>query len=166
MTTGAQSGIVVLSDVQAAPNAAGDTVVFWVDTGDSSVQLNFRIWDVTNPSVSASGTEASAKSGRRNFSYALAPLTSTPQGKTMGYEITSTTAPPPTLRPYQGVVRIPGARTVAKLNAVPVRWNSFGGTPPAPAGGTGGQGATGATGNWNQYTWAQYNPKGTTYPTP
>jgi len=157
VTTGAASGIVVLSDVQAIPNAAGDTLVFWVDTGDSSVQLRFTVWDAANPGVTANGTEASAKSGRRSFTYALSPLSATPQGRTVGYEITSVTTPPPTLRPQQGWVRMPGARTVAKLNAVPVKFFAFGGAPPAPAGGGSGANA----GSWNQYTWSQWNPKGT-----
>jgi len=69
------------------------------------------------------------------------------------------------IRPYalDGFVQLVGARAAAN-QTVPVRFYAFGGTPPAPAGGTGGQG--GGTGNWNQYTWAQYNPKRTTYPTP
>jgi len=89
-------------------------------------------------------------------------------GKVFAFEITvdATDVSGLTLRPYQGVTQLAGARVPgSQMGAsVPVRWNAFGGTPPAPAGGTGGQG--GGTGNWNQYTWAQYNPKGTTYPTP
>lgn len=64
-----------------------------------------------------------------------------------------------TLRPYVGVYDMPGARIGTAL-AVPVRFYAFGGTPPPGAHG----GPTGS--NWNTYTWAQYNPKGTTYPTP
>jgi len=151
------SAFVTLSNVAAAPNAAGDTVVFTVET-DQAVQLRFTVWDAQNPSVTAGGQEGSAILGRRTFSYALSPLTASAQGKVMGYEITSLTTPPPTLRPFQGTVRIGAARTVAKNNAVPVRWNMFGdGTRPAGGGGIG---------NWSSYTWAQYNPKMTTYPTP
>jgi len=151
------AGFVTLSNVIATPNAAGTVVTFSVTT-DQSVQLNFRIWDTQNPSVSAGGTEAAAAVGTRTFQYTLSPVSANPQGKVMGFEITSVTAPPPTLRPYQGTVRISAARTVANQKAVPVRWNMFGdGT--RPAGGAG-------IGNWSSYTWAQYNPKMTTYPTP
>src|SRR5262245_19930142 len=86
---------VTLSAVVAAPNAAGDTVVFTVNT-DQAVQLRFTVWDAMNPSVTAGGQEGSAVAGRRTFSYALSPLTSTPQGRVLGYEITSLTVPPPT----------------------------------------------------------------------
>jgi len=148
---------VTLSNVIATPNAAGTVVTFSVTT-DQSVQLNFRIWDAQTPSVSASGTEAAAAAGTRTFAYTLSPVSANPQGKVMGFEITSVTAPPPTLRPYQGTVRIPAARTVANQKAVPVRHNMFGdGTRPSGGGGVG---------NWSSYTWAQYNPKMTTYPTP
>ena len=69
------------------------------------------------------------------------------------------------LRSYQGHVRLIGARSVAKLNAVPVRWNTFGdGTRPPNGGGSGPR--LEGSGNWSSYTWAQYNPKGTTYPAP
>jgi|SRR5215831_73838 len=160
------SGFVTLSNVIAAPNAAGTVVVFSVTT-DQSVQLNFRIWDVMNPSVSAAGTEAAAGIGTRTFSYTLSPVSANPQGKVMGFEITSVTAPPPTLRPYQGTVRIPAARTVANQKAVPVRWNMFGdGTRPVDGGGTGPLKNGPAAGNWSSYTWTQYNPKQTTFPTP
>lgn len=60
------------------------------------------------------------------------------------------------LRPYQGT-----ALVQAKFNrttpAVPVRFYNFGGTPPPPAGG-------GGQGNWSTYAWAQWNPKGTSFP--
>lgn len=71
------------------------------------------------------------------------------------------------IRPYQGTVQLIGARTTAKLNAVPVRWNTFGdGTRPVDGGGTGPLKNGPAAGNWSSYTWAQYNPKMTTFPTP
>lgn len=60
--------------------------------------------------------------------------------------------------PTDGGFRVPESRTVARGNALPVRFNTYGdGTRPASGGGIG---------NWSSYTWAQYNPKGTTYPTP
>lgn len=160
------AGFVTLSNVIATPNAAGTVVTFTVTT-DQSVQLNFRIWDAMNPSVSASGTEAAAAVGTRTFAYTLSPVSANPQGRVMGYEITSVTAPPPTLRPYQGTIRIPAARTTTNGKAVPVRWNMFGdGTRPQWGGGTTNRGDGPAAGNWSSYTWAQYNPKGTTFPTP
>jgi len=62
-----------------------------------------------------------------------------------------------TLRPYIGSVRLAGSRTTGKGTATPVKFFAFGGAPPAPAGGGTGTSA----GSWNQYTWSQWNPKGT-----
>lgn len=131
------AAFVTLYEVAVEPTTT--TLTFKVNT-DQAVQLRFRVWRDINPGVSAAGQEASAKVGPRSFPYALAPLLggADPGGWVVCYEITSITAPPPTLRPFQGSVRVPGSRTVAKGTALNVRWNAFG---------------------WNRYTWAQYNPK-------
>ena len=66
-----------------------------------------------------------------------------------------------TLRPYNGVAQLSGARVPgSQMGAsVPVRFFMYGdGTRPAGGGPN--------KINWSSYTWAQWNPKGTTYPTP
>jgi len=131
------SKFVTLSDIYAIPSADGLTLTFKCLT-DQAVALRYRVWDVTNPAASAQGTEPGPLTVH-NFPYALAPLTSTPLGRTVGFEITSTTTPPPTLRPYRGTVRMPAAR--AKL---PTEFHGFTVTPPVL-----------------NYSWAQYNPNGT-----
>jgi len=67
------------------------------------------------------------------------------------------------LRPYVTQQRTGNVRMPAPVagRSVPVRFYQFGGTPPPPAGG----GTPPAAGNWNTYIWAQYNPKGTAFPT-
>lgn len=146
------SAFVTLSDVSAEPNANNDGIIFKVTT-DQSVQLRFRIWDALNPSVVIVANEAGAKAGPRQLVAPLATLTADATGDVLGYEILSTTAPPPTLRPFSGTVRMAGARTVAKGNAVPVRFNGFSGSFSAAVP------ALGVGGNWSRYTWSQWNPK-------
>ena len=67
-------------------------------------------------------------------------------------------------RPFNGVAQLGGARGAGQTAfgynlSVPVRFFMYG-DGSRPAGG----GANKI--NWSSYTWAQWNPKGTTYPTP
>lgn len=81
-------------------------------------------------------TEAAANAGRRTVSLVLPAGAA---GWAFSYQMLF--APTDTLlRSYfnDGAFRVGGARTVAKANAVNVRWNAF---------------------SWNTYQWAQYNPK-------
>jgi hypothetical protein len=110
-------------------------------------------------------TEGTSAEGPRNVALTM-PAGSA--GRTFRYTI-SLAPDVTTLRSYpvDGAFRVPGARTVANGQAVPVRWNTFGdGTRPANGGGTTTLGQGPAAGNWSSYAWAQYNPKMTTFPTP
>jgi hypothetical protein len=159
------SSFVTLYVVSVAPNAAGDTVVFTVET-DQAVRLSV-VMKRNGATTSQVVNEAGAASGRRTITFAITTLGGPVVGEHLLWEISSLTAPPPTLRTVQnGSVRMPNARTTTNGKAVPVRWNQFGdGTRPTNGGGNPARSMEGS-GNWSSYTWTQYNPKGTTYPTP
>jgi len=145
-----------LRDVSPA-GTASTTATVRVTT-DIAVKLKLAWYPLTEPPGIAGGsgtfTESSPTAGTRTISISLG---AGHQGDVFGFDITAPDAPgtAPSLRPYSGVFQMLGSRVAP--NAVPVRFFGFGGAPPAPAGG-----GTGANaGSWNQYTWAQWNPKGT-----
>jgi hypothetical protein len=149
-----------LREIYARPTATAVTLSFLTD---QAVQCSVD-WYPIDENIANSGTVTDAAATTSHT------LTFTPgaghNGKDYGFRIylAATDVSGLTLRPYNGTIQLLGARAAGQTAfgsalSVPVRWNMFGGTPPAPAGG-------GGIGNWNQYAWAQYNPKGTTYPTP
>lgn len=149
------SNVVVSSTNQAF------TVTFLTD---QPCICNIQWWSLDDPSITTVTTIVDAGATTRH-TFTTANMGAGHAGKHMAFQINMdpTDTSGLYIRPYVGTIQLIGARAGTTL-AVPVRFYAFGGNPPAPAGGTGGQG--GGTGNWNQYTWAQYNPKGTNYPTP
>lgn len=154
------SGVPVFAtirDVKATPNPTGFVVTA---TTDVPILLQLDYWSQNDPSIpSGVGGTAPAESGATTQHSFVVGLGTGHTGYWFGFNfrLDSNDVSGYLWRPYQGLVQISGAR-VARGLSVPVRFYQFGGTPPAPAGGAGG--------NWNQYTWAQWNSKGTTYPTP
>jgi len=153
---------ITISNIYDADTATTFTITF---DSDQAFIANVQYWAGSMPAANNQaplGTVIDAAATTHHV------LTVTPAagsgGKVFAFQINvdPTDVTGLTLRPYNGVTQLYGARPASL--SVPVRFYAFGGNPPAPSGGTGGQG--GGTGNWNQYTWAQYNPKGTTYPTP
>lgn len=147
-----------ISNVTVVPGPNSFTVNF---TTDVPCLMAMDWWSQNDPSITAS-TAVLEGSVRTQHSISTGAMPAGDHtGKTFGFSLrmdandTSGVG----IRPYQGTVQLTGARTTTKGNAQPVRFYQFGGTPPAPAGG-------GGVGNWNQYTWSQWNSKGTTYPTP
>lgn len=150
-------GYITLSNVVATPTANSFTVTF--DT-DIPCKMAMDWWSHNDPSIVASSSVLEGTTVTRHSITTGAMPAGDHTGKYFGFSLRldATDVSGKTLRSYQGFVRLIGARTTAKLNAVPVRFNNYGdGT--RPAGGAG-------VGNWSSYTWAQYNPKNTTYPTP
>ena len=151
--------------------ATGTTIGVEFDT-DQAIQLSL-VWQRTDPGADPGqaplgGTVTDAAAATHHL--LVTPASLAPgQAVLLTVQLASTDSTGLTFRPIVTQQKTIGARAAGRQAfgynlSVPVRFHAFGGTPPAPAGGTGGQG--GGTGNWNQYTWAQYNPKGTTYPTP
>lgn len=157
-----------ISNIRAIPTATGFTVTF--DT-DVPVLMAMDYWAQNDPSLPAP-LAGSVLEGvlRQQHSITTSALPAGDHtGKVFGYSLRldSNDVSGKLLRSQQGFVQLLGARTVAKLNAVPVRFNMYGdGSRPANGGGTGPLLNGAAAGNWSSYTWAQYNPKMTTYPTP
>jgi hypothetical protein len=154
---------VTLSNVKATPTATGFTLTFNSDQAfkaaaayspiDENISNSGSISDAAATTIHSIAINVGTGHGGRNYAYVIT--------------VDPTDVSGLTLRPYNGSIRLLGGRSGTAFGynlSVPVRFYAFGGTPPAPSGGTGGQG--GGTGNWNQYIWPQYNPKGTTYPTP
>lgn len=148
---------VTISNVQIVPAANSFTVKFETD---AACLMAMDFWSQNDPSITTAGAtlEGVARTQHTISTGALPAGDHT--GKTFGFSLRmdANDVSGFGIRPYQGTVQLLGARTTAKLNALPVRWNTFGdGTRPAGGGGIG---------NWSSYTWAQYNPKGSTYPAP
>lgn len=148
-----------ISNVQPIPANNAFQVVF--DT-DLPIQLQVDYWSQNDPSLPQplAGTMSEAGPATHHvFSSGALPGGANHSGYTFGFSIRkdANDVSNLTLRSYQGFVQLTGARSTRGLS-VPVRWNTFGdGTRPAGGGGIG---------NWSSYTWAQYNPKGSTYPAP
>lgn len=148
---------ITISNVRATATATTFTVTF--DT-DVPCLMAMDWWSQNDPSVITS-TAVLEGVARVNHTIASGAFPAGDHtGKVFGFSLRMDANDTSGLgiRPYQGTVQLLGARTVAKNNAVPVRWNMFGdGTRPSGGGGIG---------NWSSYTWTQYNPKNTTYPNP
>ena len=153
-------GFITLSNLIVGNDAS--SIYARCDT-DGPIRLTYRMWREKDPSVVYTETESAAAVGKRYQTLPRASLGAMDfSGEIVFVEISATIPPNPVgtpiLRSQVGSCRVTGARTTTNGKAVPVRWNTFGdGTRPPGGGGVG---------NWSSYTWAQYNPKGTTYPTP
>lgn len=157
-----------ISNIRAIPTATGFTVTFETDV---PVLMAMDYWAQNDPSLPAP-LAGSVLEGvlRQTHSITTTALPAGDHtGKVFGYSLRldSNDVSGKLCRSQQGFVQLLGARTVAKLNAVPVRFNNYGdGTRPANGGATAQGPYLVGGGNWSSYTWAQYNPKLTTYPTP
>jgi|SRR5215831_7516202 len=160
---------VTVSNIRVNPSASAFTVTFDSDQAFTAA-INWTA-DTDAPSVGSgplTGVVNEAGPTLRH-SIVVAPAQAA-GGKTYTFyiQLASTDASGLVIRPYalDGFVQLTGARTVGNGQALPVRFYQFGGTPPPGAGGTQPGGGGPNIGNWSTYTWAQYNPKRTTYPTP
>lgn len=156
---------VTVSNVLPSSTNQAFTVRF---TTDQAVICNIQWWSLDDPSITTITTIVDAGATTTHV-FTTANMGAGHAGKHFAFQINidPTDTSGLTLRPYIGTVQLIGARAGTPL-AVPVRFYMFGGTPPAPpsGGGTGSPPAGPAAGNWNQYTWAQYNPKGSVFPAP
>jgi hypothetical protein len=152
---------ITVSNVVVAPGNTTFTVSF--DT-DVACMMELDWWSQNDPSMTASYAENEGVT--RTHHTMTTSKAATRPGFTYGWSLrldTNDTSGYLYRALIQGVAQCTGARAAAS-QTVPVRFYAFGGNGSPPPGGTGGQG--GGTGNWSTYTWAQYNPKRTTYPTP
>lgn len=155
---------ITLSNIRTVPTSNSFTITFETD---QPVLMAMDLWSHNDPSI---GSMASILEGvlRTNHTIATGAL---PAGNHAGYYIgyslrlDANDVSGKTLRSQQGFVQLIGARNQTG-KAVPVRWNQFGDATRPPNGGGNPARSMEGSGNWNSYTWAQYNPKGTTYPTP
>lgn len=148
-----------ISNVRAVPTNNGFTVYA---TTDVAIQLQLDYWSQNDPSIppGVAGT-APAEAGplTQHVFVVTLPGGNNRSGFVYGYNFRQDSNDTSGFqwRGFQGTIQTTGARST-RGQTLPVRWNMFGdGTRPAGGGGIG---------NWSSYTWAQYNPKGTTYPTP
>ena len=142
--------------------ATGTSMGIEFDT-DQAIQLSM-VWQRTDPGADpgvapVGGTVTDAAAATHHL--LVTPASLAPgQLILMTVQVAATDSTGLTFRPMVAQQRTINTRMPAPVagRSVPVRWNTFGdGTRPAGGGGIG---------NWSSYTWAQYNPKGTTYPTP
>jgi hypothetical protein len=158
---------VTISNIRPVPSTNVFTVTFDTDVA-CLIQMDY--WSHNDPSIPPGIAGAVTEPGattRHTFT-----IPALPAGNHTGYyygfslRLDSNDVSGYQMRSQQGVVRLTGARSSRGLQG-PVRWNMFGdGTRPANGGGTTTLGQGPAAGNWSSYTWAQYNPKQTTFPTP
>ena len=131
---------ITLSNVRWTPAANAFTVR--CDT-DVACLLQMDYWSHNDPSIPQpiAGTVAEGGATTTHTFTTPALPAGDHTGKFFGFSLRkdATDATGKTLRSQQGFVQLIGARTVAKGNAVNVRWNSFA---------------------WNRYTWAQYGQPG------
>lgn len=151
-----------ISNIVATPTPTGFTVTA---TTDQPIMLQMDWWPQNSALPVGPGTAPVEAGPTTNHSFTVS-VGAGYAGQIFGFNFRQDSNDTSGLlwRPYQGLVQLTGARTVANQKAVPVRFYQFGGTPPPSPGGSTGVGQN--TGNWNTYIWAQYNPKLTTYPTP
>lgn len=159
-------GFITLSNIRTIPTTTGFTLTF--DT-DQPVLMAMDYWSQNDPSLPAP-LAGSVLEGvlRTNHTITTSAL---PAGNHTGYmfgwslRLDANDVQGKTLRSQQGFVQLLGSRS-SRGRTVPVRFNQYGdGTRPANGGGNPARNMEGS-GNWSSYTWAQYNPKMTTYPTP
>jgi len=161
---------ITLANISAASNASGGAFTVTFDTDQPCIcALDYYPSDgriTTAPTNSGTVTDSSAVN-RHSLTVTFSDARNA--GQNFGFRIRLDTSDTSalTFRTYTGSLRLNGSRTTGKGNALPVRWNMFGdGTRPANGGGTGPLLNGPSSGNWSSYTWAQYNPKGTSFPTP
>jgi hypothetical protein len=149
-------GFITLSNVIPSSTATAFTVSFQTD---QPVICRMDWWSQDDPSVTGVVTIVDAGATTQH-TFTTASLGAGHAGKHFNFRLSldPTDVSGKTLRPYFGTIQLIGARAGTAL-AVPVRFYTFGGTPPPTPGG-------GGIGNWSTYTWAQYNPKGSIYPAP
>ena len=145
---------ITLSNIIDSDTTTAFTITF--DT-DAACICNITAWPGSSPGVGTMLGPILDASARTHHVLTITPAAGN-AGQVFSFSInldpTDTTGL--TFRSYVGVTQLVRRATPD----VPVRFYAFGGTPPPGAGGTpGGY-------NWNTYVWAQYNPKGTTFPTP
>lgn len=139
-------------------------------TTDYPIQLQMDWWSQNDPSVITAGTAPVEAGPTTQHSFTVTLPAGNHAGYVFGFNFRQDSNDTSGFqwRPFQGTVQIVGSRA-SRNQTVPVRFYQFGGTPPPGAGGSAppGPGSNGPNiGNWSTYTWAQYNPKLTTYPTP
>jgi hypothetical protein len=161
------AGYITLSNIRTSATNAAFTVTF--DT-DQPVLMAMDYWSQNDPSIPP-GTAGSVLEGVLRTRHTIT-TNALPAGNHAGYtfgyslRLDANDVSGKTLRSQQGFVQLLGARTTGNGKAVPARFNMYGdGTRPANGGGNPARNMEGS-GNWSSYTWAQYNPKGTTYPPP
>ena len=148
---------ITLSNIRTAPTNTGFTLTF--DT-DQPCLMAMDYWGHDDPSLQ--GLAGSVLEGLNTTHHSIT-TNALPAGNHTGYylgyslRLDANDSSGKTLRSQQGMVQLTGARS-SRNQTVPVRWNTFGDGSAPPGGG--------GIGNWSTYKWAQYNPKGTTYPTP
>lgn len=166
---GIQSGpasFITLSNVSPVPGTNSFTVTF--DT-DQPVLMAMDFWSQNDPSITNAGSVLEGVLRTHHVIASGALPAGDHTGKFFGFSLRldANDVQGKTLRSQQGMVQLIGARTTVKGNALPVRWNTFGDGTRPPNGGAVAQGPyLVGGGNWSSYKWAQYNPKGTTYPAP
>lgn len=144
---------VTLSNIYDADTTTTFTITF--DT-DQPVICNVTAWAGSSPNVGTPLTPVVDASARTHHVITVTPPAGN-AGNVFAFQIAldSTDTSGFTLRPYIGVTQLARRATPD----VPARFYMYG-DGSRPAGG----GANKM--NWSSYTWAQYNSKGTTYPTP
>jgi hypothetical protein len=156
---------VTISDIRTVVTSTTFTVTFTTDQA-CQCAINWTA-DTDPPSVGGAPPTGIVNDAAATTSHSIVV---TPAGGAGGktytfvIQLASTDSSGLQLRTRDGFVQLSGARAAGQTAfgynlSVPVRFYRFGGTPPPAAGG-------GGIGNWNTYAWAQYNAKGTTYPTP
>jgi hypothetical protein len=157
---------ITLSDIQLQASTTFPKLTYQLSQ-NIDISCRWNTLDTNAPSVAASGTalDNAGTVGQRSMTLNVG---SGKEGLTIWYELYCASIPAGKIfRPLQGTFRMPKSRTSVAGRSVPVRWNTFGdGTRPVDGGGTGALKNGPNAGNWSSYTWAQYNPKGTTFPTP
>jgi hypothetical protein len=148
---------ITLSNIRTSSTNNTFTVVF--DT-DQPVLMAMDYWSYNDPTFTTPGSVLEGVLGTHHTisTGAIAPVVNR-AGKVFGFSLRLDAADVSgkTLRSQQAFVQLVGARLQAGQQ-LPVRFNMYGdGTRPAGGGGNG---------NWSSYTWAQWNPKMTAFPTP
>lgn len=147
---------ITLSNVRPVPSTNGFTVYFHTDV---PCLMAMDYWSQNDPSLQ--NLAGSILEGQLVTDHII-PSNVFPAGNHGGYvagfslrlDANDTTGL--TLRSYQGLVQLLGARQQAGVQ-IPVKFYTFGTNYPPPAPGPGAYG----NGNWSTYSWSQYNPKGT-----
>jgi len=151
---------ITLSNIYDSDTATSFTVTF---DSDQAFVANLQAWAGSIPGQSGNAIATVTDSSAVLHHVLQVTVGAGHAGQVYSFNITvdSSDVSGLTLRPYNGVTQLAGARVPgSQMGAsVPVRFFMYGdGTRPAGGGPN--------HINWSSYTWAQWNPKGTTYPTP